>query len=75
MARGLAEIDWDDITEYAPAVVTAITMPLTYSIATGIGLGFITYALVKVISGKIKDASPAVLVLAVLFAIKFAVSG
>jgi AGZA family xanthine/uracil permease-like MFS transporter len=56
-------------------VVTAITMPLTYSIATGIGLGFITYALVKVISGKIKDASPAVLVLAVLFAIKFAVSG
>jgi len=75
MARGLAEIDWEDITEYAPAVVTAITMPLTYSIATGIGLGFITYAVVKVISGKVKDASPAVLVLAVLFAIKFAVSG
>ena len=44
MARGLAEIDWDDITEYAPAVVAAVTMPLTYSIATGIGLGFITYA-------------------------------
>jgi AGZA family xanthine/uracil permease-like MFS transporter len=75
MARSLAEVDWEDITEYAPAVVTAVTMPLTYSIATGIGLGFITYAVVKVISGKIKDASPAVLVLAVLFAIKFAVSG
>lgn len=75
MARGLAEIDWEDITEYAPAVVTAITMPLTYSIATGIGLGFITYALAKLISGKIKEASPAVLVLAVLFAIKFAVAG
>ncbi|HEX5211355.1 MAG TPA: NCS2 family permease [Pseudolabrys sp.] len=75
MTRGLAEVDWEDITEYAPAVVTAITMPLTYSIATGIGLGFITYAVVKVISGKIKDASPAVLVLAVLFAIKFAVAG
>jgi len=75
MARSLAEVDWEDITEYAPAVVTAITMPLTYSIATGIGLGFITYALAKVISGKIKEASPAVLVLAVLFAIKFAVSG
>jgi adenine/guanine/hypoxanthine permease len=75
MARSLAEVDWDDITEYAPAVVTAITMPLTYSIATGIGLGFITYAVVKVISGKIKDASPAVMVLAVLFAIKFAVAG
>jgi len=75
MARGLAEIDWEDITEYAPAVVTAITMPLTYSIATGIGLGFITYALAKLISGKVSEASPAVLGLAVLFAIKFAVSG
>jgi adenine/guanine/hypoxanthine permease len=75
MARGLAEISWEDITEYAPAVVTAITMPLTYSIATGIGLGFITYAVIKIISGKIADAAPAVLVLAVLFAIKFAVAG
>ena len=75
MTRGLAEIEWDDITEYAPAVVTAIAMPLTYSIATGIGLGFITYALCKVISGRIAEAKPAVLVLAALFAIKFAVSG
>ncbi len=75
MARGLAEISWDDVTEYAPAVVAAITMPLTYSIATGIGLGFITYVLAKIISGKISEASPAVLILAVLFAIKFAVVG
>jgi adenine/guanine/hypoxanthine permease len=75
MARGLAEIDWEDITEYAPAVVTAITMPLTYSIATGIGLGFITYALCKIISGKAREASPAIMVLAALFAIKFAVAG
>jgi len=75
MARGLAEIDWDDITEYGPAVVTAISMPLTYSIATGIGLGFITYTLAKLIGGKIRDAAPAVVVLAVLFAIKFAVTG
>jgi AGZA family xanthine/uracil permease-like MFS transporter len=56
-------------------VVTAVTMPLTYSIATGIGLGFITYAVVKILSGKVKEASPAVLVLAVLFVIKFAVTG
>src|SRR5215813_5530031 len=73
MARGLAEIDWEDLTEYAPAVVAAVTMPLTYSIATGIGLGFITYALAKIISGKFAEASPAVLVLALLFAVKFAV--
>jgi AGZA family xanthine/uracil permease-like MFS transporter len=75
MAKGLAEIDWDDITEYAPAVVTALAMPLTYSIATGIGLGFITYAVIKIIAGKVREASPAVMALAVLFAIKFAVTG
>ena len=75
MAHGLAELDWDDVTEYGPAVIAAITMPLTYSIATGIGLGFITYALCKIIAGKIAEASPAVLVLAVLFAVKFAIGG
>jgi AGZA family xanthine/uracil permease-like MFS transporter len=73
MARGLAEIDWDDITEAAPAVVAAITMPLTYSIATGIGLGFITYALAKLFAGRFAEAKPAVLVLALIFAVKFAI--
>ena len=75
MTQGLAEIGWDDVTEYAPAVVTALAMPFTYSIATGIGLGFITYALAKIIAGKFSEAKPAVVVLAILFAIKFAVSG
>ncbi len=75
MTRGLAEIDWEDITEYAPAVVTAITMPLTYSIATGIGLGFITYVLAKLVAGKPQEARPAVIVLAVLFAVKFVLTG
>src|SRR5437667_10757391 len=74
MMQGLAEIAWDDITEYAPAVVAAVTMPLTYSIATGIGLGFITYALAKIIAGKLSEAKPAVLALAALFAVKFAVT-
>jgi AGZA family xanthine/uracil permease-like MFS transporter len=72
MTRGLADLDWRDATEYGPAVVTAVTMPLTYSIATGIGLGFITYALAKILSGRLRDASPAVILVAVLFAIKFA---
>ncbi len=72
MTRGLAEIAWDDVTEYAPAVVAAISMPLTYSIATGIGLGFIIYAACKILSGRYKEASPAVIALALLFAVKFA---
>jgi AGZA family xanthine/uracil permease-like MFS transporter len=75
MARGLSEVDWEDITEYAPAVVAAVTMPLTYSIATGIGLGFIAYAVLKILTGRIKEASPAVLVLAAIFIIKFAITG
>lgn len=74
MARGLSEIDWNDLTESAPAVITAIAMPLTYSIATGIGLGFITYAVIKVLSGRGSEVSVGVAILAVLFAIKFAVA-
>ncbi len=73
MARGLADMAWDDVTEYAPAVVTAIAMPLTYSIATGIGLGFITYAVIKILAGRFSDAKPAVLVLALVFVAKFAI--
>jgi AGZA family xanthine/uracil permease-like MFS transporter len=72
MVRGLAEIDWEDTTEAAPAVITAVSMPLTYSIATGIGLGFITHALCKILSGRFAEAKPAVVVLALLFAVKFA---
>ena len=73
MARGLAEIDWEDVTEYAPAVVTAIAMPLTFSIAHGLGIGFITYAAVKLLSGKGAECPVAVYVIAVLFIVKFAV--
>ncbi len=73
MARGIAEIDWDDMTEVAPAMVTAITMPLTFSIANGIGLGFITYVLVKTLSGRPAEAGPAIWAMAALFAVKFAV--
>jgi AGZA family xanthine/uracil permease-like MFS transporter len=75
MARGLAEIDWEDPTEYAPAVITAIAMPLTYSIATGIAFGFIAYAAVKLLAGKWSQISPALAILALLFLVRFAVLG
>ncbi len=74
MSASLAELDWEDVTDYAPAVVTAISMPLTFSISTGIGLGFIAYAAIKVLSGRFRDASPAVMALAVIFLVKFALS-
>ena len=75
MVRGLAEIDWDDVTEYAPAVLAAIAMPLTYSIANGIGLGFILHALCKLIAGRFAELKPAVVLLALVFGAKFALIG
>jgi adenine/guanine/hypoxanthine permease len=73
MVRSLTEVEWDDITEAAPAVVTAITMPFTFSIAEGIAFGFISYCAIKVATGRYRDIHPAVGTLAVLFVIKYAV--
>jgi len=72
MARGLVEVEWDDITEAAPAVITALSMPFTFSIAEGIAFGFISYALIKLATGRYRDIHPAVGILAVLFVIKYA---
>ncbi len=75
MAHGLVEIEWNDVTEAAPAVVTALAMPFTFSIAEGIAFGFITYTGIKIAAGRIRDVHPAVGILSVLFVIKFAVIG
>ena len=72
MLRGLAEIEWDDLTEAAPAVVTAITMPFTFSIAHGIAFGFIAYAAIKLLAGRAKELPPMVAAIAVVFVLKFA---
>ena len=73
MVKSLIEVDWDDLTEAVPAVITAITMPLTFSIATGIGCGFIAYASLKILSGNYSDAKPAIITLALAFVAKFAI--
>ena len=72
MARSLADLDWHDITESAPAVVAAIAMPLSFSIAEGIGLGFISYVLIKIVSGRTRDCSIASYVIALIFGLKYA---
>jgi hypothetical protein len=64
MAAALRHLNWDDMTDYLPAIVTAVAMPFTFSIATGIGLGFITYALVKTVAGKPGEVSGAVWLIA-----------
>ncbi|MND20881.1 putative permease YicO [compost metagenome] len=70
MASGLAEINWDDVTEAAPVVITALAMPLTYSIANGIAFGFISWTAIKLISGRRGDLNPALVILSILFVIK-----
>ena len=73
MTRSLTEVEWDDITEAAPAVITALAMPFTFSIAEGIAFGFISYAGIKLATGRYRDIHPAVGILAVLFVIKYVV--
>lgn len=71
MMSGLVSIDWRDLTEAAPVVVVCLLMPLTFSIANGIALGFISYAVIKLLSGKGRDVHISVWVLAIVFALKF----
>ena len=72
MAKGLADIAWDDMTEAAPALVTALAIPFTYSIAGGIGIGFIAYAAIKLVSGRWRDVNAAVAIIALAFGAKIA---
>lgn len=74
MAAALRDVDWDDVTEYAPAVVLALAMPFTFSITTGIGLGFIVYALLKLLAGRVAEVPGAVWVIALLSGAKFALT-
>ncbi|WP_392343388.1 NCS2 family permease [uncultured Shewanella sp.] len=71
MMSGLVNVDWEDLTEAAPVVVTCLLMPLTFSIANAIGLGFISYAAIKLMTGRFKDLNPGILVVAALFIAKF----
>jgi AGZA family xanthine/uracil permease-like MFS transporter len=71
MMTSLKGIDWEDLTEYAPAISTSVMMALTFSIANGIAFGFITYTVLKVGAGKHKEISNGVWALTVLFIAKF----
>ena len=75
MLADLGEVDWSDTTESIPAAVTALGMPFTYSIAEGIAFGFISYAVLKLLTGRARDVKPVVWVIAALFAFKIAYVG
>ena len=72
MMSGMAHIDWKDHTDTIPAIVTVVMMPLTFSIANGIALGFLTYATLKLLTGQGSKVSVSLYVLCIVFIAKFA---
>lgn len=75
MMSSMQNVDWKDFTNAAPAAITALMMPLTFSIANGIALGFITYTVLKVSTGKTKDVSISMYALTVIFIAKLVYIG
>ncbi len=71
MTRAFAELPFDDVTDYAPAVLCALSMPLTFSIATGIGFGFVSYVAIKALAGRWRQLNASVVVVASLFITKW----
>ena len=71
MMKGCLEIDWNDLTEAAPAFFTIAFMPFTYSIANGIAMGFISYAIIKALCGKAREVPIMVWIVSALWVAKF----
>lgn len=72
MLRTLKEIDWDSPTEYLPGFLTMAGMAFTYNISHGIALGFVSYAVGKLLTGRVRQCPPLVYVFAVLFVLRYA---
>jgi adenine/guanine/hypoxanthine permease len=72
MLSELSHVKWGDITEAAPAALTALIMPFTYSIANGLAFGFISYTALKLATGRHRDVHPAAWIIAILFLVRFA---
>ncbi len=75
MLRDLGDFDWNETTECIPAAITALLIPFTYSIAHGIAFGFITYAALKLLTGRYREVKPIVWVIAIVFSFKYAYIG
>ena len=74
MMQQVTEIDWRDVEIAIPAFLTMVLMPFTYSISVGIGAGFVTYVLIKLVVGKVRDVHPLMWIVAALFVVYFAIN-
>jgi AGZA family xanthine/uracil permease-like MFS transporter len=72
MMSSVKSMEWEDYTESIPAFLTMIIMPLTFSITEGISFGFISYTLLKVLSGRGREVNALVYVFSVLFVLRYA---
>ena len=73
MMTGVTDVDWSDLTEAAPAFLTIVGMPFTYSIADGIGMGFISYAVLKLLTGRAREVHPMMWLSAAAFVAYFGI--
>ena len=71
MTESIARVEWKEFTEAIPAFVTLVATPLTFSIATGLSLGLISYTLVKVAAGKFREVSAVIWILTALFILRY----
>jgi AGZA family xanthine/uracil permease-like MFS transporter len=75
MCGSIAKVRWDDFSEAFPAFLTLVATPLTFSIATGLSLGLLSFTCVKIGAGKYRDISPLIWVLSGIFLLRFAFLG
>jgi len=71
MTESIARVQWSEFTEAIPAFVTLLATPLTFSIATGLSLGLISYTVVKVAAGKFREISLLIWILTALFILRY----
>ena len=71
MLREMVALPWDDATEVVPAALTALLMPFTYSIANGVAFGFISYAGLKLLTGKARQVKLVVWIIAAIFLFRY----
>lgn len=71
MTESIGRVQWNEFTEAIPAFVTLLATPLTFSIATGLSLGLISYTLVKIAAGKYREISAVIWILTALFILRY----
>jgi AGZA family xanthine/uracil permease-like MFS transporter len=75
MCGSIARVRWDDFSEAFPAFLTLVATPLTFSIATGLSLGLLSFTFVKLGTGKYREVSPLIWILSLLFLLRYAFLG